>query len=342
MKNVIFNHDAAVDEYMAGVLLSTMPDMNVLGIIVTNGDCVAGPAMDAAYKIQQYIGQPDLPLYLSPDCGWNSFPWAYRGDCVHQGEIDCLSNISSNPNWPWYPSSTDEIPEFNPENEVSINDVAPAYPDGNAFLAESLDKALISGEKITLLICCPMTILRGILSERPEREAAIEELIWMGGVIAPVKGNLESGTIPKVIANSLAEWNAFWDTFSVAWVFKNTKMPITVFPLNVTNQAKITDKFKAALKSQSSQYALSLLADQSYSLVDGQDFYEMWDVLTTSYLARPDLFSSPRVMNLNIVTGGYYEGTLFESSSSGRSVNVVLDLDNPDGFYDYVLESFRA
>jgi len=66
--------------------------------------------------------------------------------------------------------------------------------------------------------------------------------------------------IPPVIANQTAEWNAFWDSFSVAWVLLNTTVSTTIFPLNVTNQAKITDAFKAALNAQSQLYPLSLLA----------------------------------------------------------------------------------
>ncbi len=341
MKNVIFNHDAAIDEYMASVLISTMADVNLLGVIITNGDCVYGPAMSAAYKIQQYIGQPNTPLLLSSDRGWNSFPWAYREDCIRQGEISCLVSIPNNPNWPWYPSSVEKLIEFNPNTNKTTEEGVAGYPDGNVFLANALDNALLSGEKITLVICCPLTILKSVLSEKLERENAIDELIWMGGAIAPVKGNLDPSTISPVIANPWAEWNAFWDSSAVDWVFKNTNIPITVFPLNVTNQAKITTEFKNALAAQANDYPLSTLAHQSYSLVDGQSFYEMWDVLTVSYLARPDLFSAAQSMELSIVTQGFYEGTLYPSQENSRTVSVILNLAQPAAFYDYVLTAFR-
>lgn len=62
---VIFIHDAAIDEYMATVLLTTMEEVDLRGIIIVNADCIAGPAMETAYKIHKYIGWEKIPLTLS-------------------------------------------------------------------------------------------------------------------------------------------------------------------------------------------------------------------------------------------------------------------------------------
>lgn len=44
MTPVIFNHSAAIDDFVATALLLTMPNIELLGVIVTNADCIAEPA----------------------------------------------------------------------------------------------------------------------------------------------------------------------------------------------------------------------------------------------------------------------------------------------------------
>ncbi len=310
---VIFNHDAAIDEYMAAVLLTTMDSVDLLGIVVTNADCIADPAMTASWQIQSFIGRTDIPLSLSRARGWNPFPWSYRGDCIKETRIAPLQNHGPHPDWP-------------------------PYPDGDRWLAETLDNAQTP---ITLLINCPLTTLRGVLDcpQGKARMANIQQLIWMGGAIH-VAGNLDPTTIPPLLANPYAEWNAFWDPYAIDWIFKNTTFPITVFPLDVTNQAAITPDFMTQLQAQGKDFRYSDLANQSYKLVDEESFYDMWDVLTTTYLARPDLFAPPTPMNLTIETEGDNQGSL-RQQVGGREAAVVLEVANLDGFYEYVLGQFR-
>ncbi|HVI10256.1 MAG TPA: hypothetical protein VND65_18350, partial [Candidatus Binatia bacterium] len=90
-KPVVLIHDAAIDEYISTMLLALMPEIDLLGVIIINADCIAQPALDAASKLHQFLGKPDLPLALSRARGWNAFPWSYRGDCVNFGKIPSLA-----------------------------------------------------------------------------------------------------------------------------------------------------------------------------------------------------------------------------------------------------------
>ncbi|MCG8669001.1 MAG: nucleoside hydrolase [Pseudomonadales bacterium] len=346
---VVFNHDAAIDEYIAGVLLTTLPNIELSDIIITNGDCVAGPAMNAAYKIQQFINSPANLVSLALSRSWNQFPWEYRKDSVTLNTIACLSDIPTDPDWPYYPDqsmpslSYEQLCEKwqqDPALGYPINLTEPDYPDGNQALKTTLQTACDNQEKVTLLICCPLTLLRNVLQESPELAAGIEQLIWMGGAVNGHAGNLDPNTLPKDIANPYAEWNVFWDPYAVAWVFENTNFPITLFPLNVTDDAKITNEFLASLKSQSATAKLSELAYQSYQLTLDQPFYCMWDVTAASYLARPDLFKAPSKQTLAIITDGYYQGTLI-NQPNGRKVDVVLEFADLQGFYNYVLQQLN-
>ena len=58
-------HDAAIDEYMGSVLLLTMQDVELKGIVIVKADCIAGPAMHGAWKIQCYLDMQATPLGLS-------------------------------------------------------------------------------------------------------------------------------------------------------------------------------------------------------------------------------------------------------------------------------------
>ena len=91
--DVILVHDAAIDEYMSQLLLQTMPGINLLGAIIVNADCIDSAAMQTAWQVQSYIGNPDLPMGLSRARGWNAFPWSYRSDCVKMGQVPALSGV---------------------------------------------------------------------------------------------------------------------------------------------------------------------------------------------------------------------------------------------------------
>ncbi|HEX8175835.1 MAG TPA: nucleoside hydrolase [Pyrinomonadaceae bacterium] len=311
--DVIQIQDAAIDEYMSTVLLTTMEDVNLLGVIIVNADSIAAPAMQTAWKILSYIDRTDIPLGLSGARGVNPFPWGYRSDCVNEGKIGVLKPFKDNGKWP-------------------------PFPDGDKLLLELLQKA--SGP-VTLLVTSPMTPLSDLLKTNPELESKIEQVVWMGGAIK-VKGNLDPSTVPTPPCNPCAEWNAFWDPMSVDWIFRNTSFPITVFPLDITNKAAITTEFLTTLANQSDNAPLSALAFESYLLVGSEVFYDMWDVVTTCYLTRPDFFKRPTRMSLAIETEFDERQGCLSAVKKGRNTSVVFNFsDDGSAFYSYVLEQFN-
>lgn len=311
--NVILIHDAAIDEYMSTVLLTTMKDVKLLGIVIVNADCIPAPAMQTAWKIQQYIKATTIPLGLSAARGFNSFPWPYRSDCVAQGNIGVLSSIKPNPKWP-------------------------PFPDGDALLAKLLQEAT---GPVTLLVTSPMTTLAELLKSNPDLAEKIGHLVWMGGALN-VKGNLDPSTVPTPPCNACAEWNAFFDPDAVDWIFRNTSFPITMFPLDMTDKAKVTTSFLLSLANQSGAYPLSKLAFESYLLVGSEVFYDMWDVVTTCYLTRKDLFKPAKTVRLSIDTTLDDTQGCIKVQRGGRAVNVVFDFaDDGSNFYSYVLDQFK-
>ena len=313
--DVILVHDAAIDEYMSQVLLTTMPNVNLLGAVIVNADCIDSAAMQTAWQIMSYIGRTDIPLGLSGARAWNAFPWSYRSDCVRESEINCLKGFPPNPLWP-------------------------PFPDGDALLLSLMQNA---AGPVTLLVTCPFTPIVTLLKSAPQLASKIEQILWMGGAIN-VPGNLDPTTVPTPPCNNCAEWNAFWDPMAVQWVFDNTTCPIIEFPLDMTNRAAITTSFMEKLAVQASAGSrYSELAFESYMLVSYETFYDMWDVVTTCWLADQSFFAPPATMNLAIdATLDATQGCI-KPAPGGRQVQVVQNFSatGQQAFYDYVAGQFN-
>lgn len=314
-KPVIFNHSAAIDDFVATAVLLTMPNIDLRGIVVTNADCIAGPAMDTSWKVSQFFNITHIPLTLSDARGWNSFPWEYKSDCINMGNIDILKPYSDNPYWP-------------------------PYPSGEAMVTNLLTQALNDKTPMTILCTGPITTITNVVSNNPTLIDAIDEIVWMGGAI-DVPGNLDPNTIPKEIANKHAEWNAFWDPFAVSMMFRLFEK-VRIFPLDITDQAKITTEFKAQLHAQS-EFPYSEFVSQAYALVDNQPFYEMWNTCATVYLSgRQDIYQTPELTPLEIVLWGFEQGWIKRTDNPVMHPQYAyLNFSDKDNFYNYVLEQLK-
>jgi len=313
-EQLVFFSGGTLDDQVASVLLFTMEDVEILGTIVANTDCVGSFATQAQWKIQSLISKSAFPIALSEAKGWNPFPYAYRADSISVYQMEIMQAHPENSDWP-------------------------PFPSGNALLEELLTQAVKDKKPITLLITEPFTPLSDVLKANPELEKGILRAIWMGGAI-DVPGNLDPATIPSAMANGKAEWNAFWDPYAVDWIFKNTSFPLVVFPLDVTNQAGLSEDFLNKLEQQGSTYGYSKLAYDLYSTVSDEPYFEMWNTLTTVYVSRPDIFAEAVPMKLSIVREGFEQGSMIRDEN-GRTANVVLDVADKEAFYEYVLAQLR-
>jgi purine nucleosidase len=305
---VLFIHDAAIDDFVATMVLVAMPNVDLKGIVITDADCIPQPGIDAANRLQQFIGRPDIPLALSEACGWNPFPWPYREDCVKFGELPILLPYRST--------------------------VPTPPPSGNKLITQLLEQAVSTGDKLVVLLTTGFTPLTNILRVRPELAAGIARVVWMGGAIN-VPGNLDPSTISPVVANKHAEWNVFWDPFA-AQDGLGMFSEIHDFPLDITNTVPIAKPFMARLKLQGTKCSFSQLAYDAYSLVSDEPFYDMWDVCAAVSLARPDLYAPPTPMQLGVVQWGYEQGWLRQTKGANNTQQVYLAFSDLDGFYNYV------
>ena len=307
---ILFSHDGGVDDYLSILLLMSMEHIHVSGISVTPADCYIEPAVSATRKILDLMGRSDVSVAASTVRGVNSFPRQFRRASF----------------------SIDLFPILN-ERETIATPLAPpragqADEDGQHFIARKLREA---PTPVTVLETGPLTTLAEAIDLDPAIESKIERLVWMGGAL-----NVPGNIYPVIEGGQdvSAEWNVYWDPFAAERIWK-TKIPIVMCPLDITNNVSITRDFVLRLARQR-RYPCSDVAGLCYSLVMSQIYY-MWDVLTTGYIGRPDLFTL-KEWETEIVTTGPSQGRT-KVTPGGRKV-LAIDTVDKEAFLKYVLQQW--
>lgn len=300
---VLMDHDGAVDDYLAALLFLTMEEIEPLGIIVTPADCYIQPAVSITRKMIDLVGRSHIPVAESTVRGVNPFPQLYRRDSL----------------------VIDHFPILNQQDDIKT----PLLEEtGQDFMVRVLREA---PEPVTLMLTGPLTTLAVALHIAPTIEAKIADIIWMGGALK-VPGNVMTDTEPG--QDGTAEWNAYWDPIAIQQIW-NTQIPITMCPLDVTNNVPVTPSFIKGISRQR-HFPLCDLVGQCYALVIPQDYY-CWDVLATAYLARPHFFHVEE-METAVLTRGPGQGRIYPHAG-GRRVKVMQKVDT-DQFYAYILHQW--
>ncbi|MEM8676672.1 MAG: nucleoside hydrolase [Cyanobacteria bacterium P01_G01_bin.67] len=302
---VLMDHDGAIDDFLSLILLMTMKEIQPWGIVVTPADCYINAAVNVTRKILDLIGAKQVSVAQSTVRGINPFPADFRRD----------STI------------IDNFPILN-ESEKMLAPLV-AIP-GQKFLVEQLKKAPYP---VTLMVTGPLTTVAEAIALEPTIIDQIESIVWMGGALT-VSGNVEKAYALE--HDGSAEWNVFWDPIAVKQIWE-TKIPITLCPLDLTNNVPVTSKFIRQLTKQR-RYPLSDLAGLCYSLAIPQNYY-FWDILATTYLARPELYQV-EVKETDIITTGISQGRTI-LKAGGRKINVMTQVDR-EKFYSYLLQQLAS
>jgi purine nucleosidase len=297
------DHDGGVDDYLSTVLLLTMEHIRLLGIVVTPADCYIQPAISATRKILDLMGRTDVPVAESTVRGLNPFPRIFRRDAF----------------------TIDNFPILNEHGEPRT---PLAAETGQVFMARVLREA---PEPVTLLVTGPLTTVAAALDLDPGIQPKIKEILWMGGALN-VPGNVDP--ILEGGQDLTAEWNVYWDPPAAHQIWQ-TDIPLIICPLDITNNVPVTAEFVRTI-ARNRRYPLSDFAGQCYALVTHQDYF-FWDVLTTAYLGRPDLFTLREYETVIIPTGVSQGRTLVQAG--GKRVQALETVDKA-AFYEYMLAAW--
>ncbi len=175
-----------------------------------------------------------------------------------------------------------------------------------------------------------MTNIANTLREQPALKSKISELVTMSGAIH-VPGNVDG----EGLDNS-AEWNIYADPGAFKEVLE-TVSNITMIPLDVTNELRVTPEFLSRLEKQTEKSKASMLAFKLFSLVKGFEYY-FWDTVTAAAVVEPTIFTF-KDMKLDVVTQGKSIGRTATSLFGGRKVKVATHA-NRERFEELVLSIF--
>jgi purine nucleosidase len=302
-KLVLMDHDGAIDDFLAMMLLLTMEEVQPLGIVVTPADCYPKAAVSVSRKILDLMGKTEIAVAESTVRGINPFPPEFRRDPVIINNFPIL-------------------------NEAETIQTPLASESGQEFIVTQLQNTT---EPVTLMVTGPLTTVADAIATAPEIIPKIAEIIWMGGALT-VPGNVE-----KVFAlehDGSAEWNVFWDPVAAKYIW-DTSIPVTLCPLDITNTVPVTPEFIKKLTKQR-KYPLSDLAGMCYALAIPQNYY-CWDILATAYLARPQFYRIEE-RETDIISQGISQGKTI-LKSGGKKIQVMTEVDR-ESFYDYLLQQF--
>lgn len=316
---VFMLQDGAVDELMSVVLALRQPSVDLTAIGIANADCLGDPTLRATRKILHWLGADDVQVGVSGARAVNAFPWEYRPYAMMVDLLPILNRGTPPPD----PAET---------------------ADAEDLLIAAVEACVAAGTKLVVLALCPLTPLVRAWERQPEITDGIGRIVWMGGALAPDPpdpygfpyGNVDTGLAPG--ANPNAEWNAFWDPFAVEAVLASG-IPLTLFPLNVTNQVTMDSSFILKLAPDSASSPIYDLAGQMYAMVAFQAGYSFWDTVATAYLDQPGLFGTS-ARTLEVVTTGPDQGTILEAAS-GTAVTVAETVDK-DAFYAYLMQQWAG
>lgn len=304
-KLVLMDHDGAIDDFLATMLLVKMAEVRPLGIVVTPADCYGKAAVRVTRKILDLVERTDIPVAESTVRGLNPFPPVFRRDCI----------------------IIDNFPILNQSDRLQTPLVTET---GQKFMAKTISTA---SEPVTLMVTGPLTTVASAIAIEPEIVANIAEIVWMGGAFK-VSGNVEKEFALE--HDGSAEWNVYWDPLAAKKIW-DTNIPITVCPLDITNTVPVTPELIRQLARQR-RYPLSDLAGMCYALAIPQAYY-CWDILATAYLARPEFYRCEE-WSTDILTEGTAQGRTI-LKPDGRTIKVMVEVDKED-FYSYLLQQWGS
>lgn len=176
----------------------------------------------------------------------------------------------------------------------------PAAGDAVALFTSTIQN---SPEPVTVLALGPLTNIGAALEATPALADNIAMIYVMGGAVdVPGSGVSEQ--------NTTAEWNIYSDPYAARLVFESGA-PITLVPLDATNEAPVTPEFVAQLEAEQAtpeaEFVAKLLANNAESIESGS--YYFWDPLAAVVMSDPGLVTlTPRDVTVSDIPGAADDG----------------------------------
>ena len=160
-----------------------------------------------------------------------------------------------------------------------------------------------SPEPVTVLALGPLTNVGAALEATPALVKNIEMIYVMGGAV-----DVDGSSVSE--ENMVAEWNMYCDPHA-ARIVVESGAPITLVPLDATNEVPVTPEFVAQLEAEKStpeaEFVAALLANNAESIASGS--YYFWDPLAAVVMSDPSLVTlTPRDVTVIDIPGAPDDG----------------------------------
>jgi len=270
---IILDTDTGVDDAMAIILALRSPELEVLAITTVSGNVPVDQCTKNVRRVLALLAPESCPLVAAGEDRPLVKP-PFSAPSVH-GD-DGLGDLGD----AYYPDLGRMQPTAVKAVEL-ILDLITQYP-----------------EEVTLIPVGPLTnIARAILKD-PKTMRRVKEIILMGGAVH-VPGNIPPGA---------AEFNIFVDPHAAAVVL-NFGLPVTMVPLDVTHQVKLTRELAGRELSTAQDKVARFIWDASQKYMtfyrddQGYDGCYLHDPLAVGVAIDPS-FVTTEAMRIYVETEG--------------------------------------
>ena len=168
-----------------------------------------------------------------------------------------------------------------------------------------------AGRPVVIWAVAPLTNVARALDRHPELVGDLERIVIMGGAV-DVPGNVEG---------TGAEWNIWVDVSAAADVLESG-VPITLVPLDATDQVPVPAWYRSAIEdAEQSEAILYLLNLVKIFPSVSSGFYYFWDELAATIVADAGLVTTER-MTIVVAEGAADDGRTIRAGD-GNSVDVA-------------------
>jgi purine nucleosidase len=315
-RKVIINQDCSGpggSNMQTLLTLIQSPQVEVLGITVVSGNQWRDEEVAHALRLLEIIGRTDIPVVPGA-----VFPLVRRREDAEMWQ-QRYGKVAFAGAWDerwWHePFVVPTLPEGQPTTK-------PADEDAAHFLIRKVHEF---PHQVTIYEGGPMTNLALAMSIDPQFPELAQELVFMGGSLAPQTDD------PEFVSNPRHEFNFWFDPEAAQVVLRAPWKKIVCTPVDISIKTRLTPAMIKQIESSGTPLARYI----ARYFRTGQGGEYMWDELAAAAWIDPSLITKreTRYLSVDLDRGAGYGNTLTwtdkdKPKMTVQAVEINVDLDN--------------
>jgi purine nucleosidase len=322
-RKVIINQDCSGpggSNMQTLLTLIQSPQVEVLGITVVSGNQWRDEEVDHALRLLEIIGRTDIPVVPGA-----VFPLVRRREGAEMWQ-QRYGKVAFAGAWDerWWHEAfvVPALPEGKPITKPSDEDAA-------HFLIRKVHEF---PHQVTIYEGGPMTNLAIAISIDPQFPELAQQLVFMGGSLAPQTDD------PEFVSNPRHEFNFWFDPEAAQIVLRANWDKIVCTPVDISIKTRLTPAMIKRIEASGTPLARYV----ARYFRTGQGGEYMWDELAAAAWIDPSLITKreTRYMSVDLDRGAGYGNTLTwtdkdrpKTTVQPVEINVDLDYDKFDRMF---------